>query len=75
MDKKMICGILLVIIGVVFSAVCLIFAALNPTTYKLSSGLLATLLGTDMFFPLIGSLFIMILGLALCFWLAFKKEK
>lgn len=73
MDKKMICGILLVIIGVSFSVVCLIYAALNPTIYNHSSGLVATLLGTDMLLPLIISLLIMFSGLSVCFWNAFKK--
>lgn len=75
MDKKMVCGILLTIIGLVFSAFCFINAVLNPWNYNGIDGLLGSLLGTKTLIPFIISLIVMVLGLALCFWRAFRNEK
>ena len=75
MDKKMVCGILLTIIGLVLSAFCFINAVLNPWNYNGIDGLLGSLLGTKTLIPFIISLIVMVLGLALCFWRAFRNEK
>lgn len=75
MDKKMVCGILLTMIGLVFSAVCLTNAVLNPWNYNGMEGLLGSLLGTNTLVPFIISLVVMALGLVICFWRAFRKEK
>ncbi len=75
MDKKMICGILLTVIGLVFSFACFIIAVLHPWTYNDIGGLLGSLLGTDTLIPFVIALTVMILGLAICFWTAFRKEK
>lgn len=75
MDKKMVCGILLTIIGLVFSAFCFINAVQNPWNYNGIDGLLGSLLGTDTLIPFIISLLVMVLGLAICFWRAFRKEE
>ena len=75
MDKKMVCGILLTIIGLVFSAFCFINAVLNPVIYNGIDGLLGALLGNETLIPFIISLLVMVFGLAICFWRAFGKEK
>lgn len=75
MDKKMICGILLTIIGLVFSALCFINALLNPWDYNGITGLLGSLLGTRTLVPFCISFAVMIGGLVLCFWRAFTKGK
>ena len=75
MDKKMVCGILLAMIGLVFSSCCLIIAALNPWNYNGIDGLLGSLLGTNTLIPFIISFVVMILGLVICFWRAFKGDK
>ena len=75
MDKKIVCGILLTIIGLVLSAFCFINAVLNPWNYNGIDGLLGSLLGTKTLIPFIISLIVMVLGLALCFWRAFRNEK
>ena len=75
MDKKIGCGILLTIIGLVLSAFCFINAVLNPWNYNGIDGLLGSLLGTNTLIPFIISFVVMILGLVICFWRAFKGDK
>lgn len=73
MDKKMTCGILLTLIGLVFSAFCFMNAVLNPWMYNGLDGLLGALLGTHTLIPFVIALIVMIFGLTICFWIAFKK--
>ena len=73
MDKKMVCGILLTIIGLVLSSFCFINALLNPWNYNGIDGLLGSFLGTNTLIPFIISFVVMILGLVICFWRAFKE--
>ena len=75
MDKKMVCGIMLTIIGLVFTAFCFINAVLNPCIYNGINGLLGSLLGRNTLIPFIISSVVMILGLVICFWRAFKGDK
>ena len=75
MDKKMVCGILLTIIGLVFSAFCFIYAVMSPWSYNGIEGLLGSLLGTNTLIPFIISLVVMVIGLGICFWIAFRNEK
>lgn len=75
MDKKMIFGILLTIIGLFFTAILLVDALLNPCIYNGVDGLLGAFLGQGTLIPFVVSLAIMILGIGVCFWRAFRKEK
>lgn len=75
LDKKMIFGILLTIIGLFFTAFCFVDAVLNPCIYNGIDGLLGAFLGQDTLIPFVISFVIMILGLGICFWRAFRKEK
>lgn len=70
----MTCGILVTLTGLVFSTICFVNAVLNPWNYNGVSGLLGALLGTSTLIPFIVSLVVMILGLAICFWTAFRKK-
>lgn len=70
----MTCGILLTLIGLVFSAFCFMNAVLNPWTYHGVGGLLGALLGSQTLIPFIVALVVMIFGLAICFWIAFKNK-
>lgn len=69
----MTCGILLTLIGFAFSAFCFMNAVLNPWTYDGVGGLLGALLGTHTLIPFIIAMVVMVFGLAICFWTAFKK--
>ena len=71
MDRKMVCGILLVIIGLVFTSVSIIYVALSENiTYSDNGrqifGVFGSLLATHMLVPLIISLVILISGLLIC---------
>ena len=74
--KKMICGILLTLIGLVYSASCFVCAVVRqPWSYNGIDGILGSLLGTQTMVPFIISLIIMVFGLVLCCIFAFKKDK
>lgn len=74
MNKKMICGVLLAVVGLVYSAFCFIYAAMNPWNYNGIDGLLGSFLGTDMLLPFILSTAVMWIGLLLCFIEAYRKR-
>ena len=80
MDRKMVCGILLVIIGLVFTSVSIIYVALSEILLIAIMavkffGVFGSLLATHMLVPLIISLVILISGLLICFLLAFSKKQ
>lgn len=75
MDKKMICGVLLTVIGLVFSAFCFIWAVANPCLYNGMDGLLGALLNAGILIPFLLALSVMGAGVILCFILAFRKGK
>lgn len=67
-------GILITLIGLVFSAFSFIYAAINPWNYNGIEGLLGAFLGTDMLLPFIIGTAIMIAGLVICFKEAYGKK-
>lgn len=75
MDKKMVCGIMLTVIGFVVFVICFINLLLHPYDYNGITGLYGSLLGTDTLVPFVTSLVVMVLGLFICFWNAFRKER
>jgi hypothetical protein len=75
MSSKMVFGVLLTIIGLVFSAFSFIWAALNPWDWNGISGLLGSFLGTDMLIPFVIGTIVMLIGLWICFMEAFRKGK
>lgn len=75
MDKKMIFGILLTIIGLSFSAICFVDALLNPCIYNGIDGLLGAFLGQDTLIPFVISFAAMILGVGICYREAFREKK
>ena len=74
MDKKMTCGILVTVIGLVYSVSCLAYAGWMTNTYVNLDGLFDTEAGRFMILPFVISLLVMLAGLAFCFWCAFRKE-
>lgn len=73
--KKLVCGALVTVIGLVFSVVCINYAMQYSWDYYGIKGLLGSLLGTRMIVPLIISFVVMISGLVYSFWCAYQKEK
>ena len=53
MSNKMVFGVLITIIGLVFSTFSFIYATLNPWNWNGIDGLLGSLLGTHMLIPFI----------------------
>ena len=75
MSPKLLCGLLLTLVGLVFSSFCFIYAVMNPWSYNGLDGLLGSFLGTNTLVPFIISTVVMCAGLILCFCVAFHKEK
>lgn len=75
MSNKMIFGVLITVIGLVFSAFSFIYAALNPWNWNGIGGLLGSFLGTHMLIPFIIGVIIMVAGLWLCFKEAYGGKK
>ena len=46
MTPKLLCGLLLTLVGLVFSSLCFIYAVMNPWNYNGINGLLGSFLGT-----------------------------
>ena len=65
MAPKLLCGLLLTLVGLVFSSFCFIYAVMNPCNYN---GINQTRV------PFIISTAAMCAGLILCFYVAFHKD-
>ena len=74
-NNKMVVGVLVTIIGLVFSAFSFIYAALNPWNWNGIDGLLGSFLGTHMLVPFTIGMTVMIAGLVICFKEAYRKDK
>lgn len=74
-SNKMLFGVLITTIGLVFSAFSFIYAAMNPWEWNGIGGLLGSFLGTHMLIPFIIGMLIMIVGLVLCFLESYCKCK
>lgn len=72
-DKKMIFGLLLAVIGGVFSAFCFFYAVMHPCIYNSTDGLLGALLCADLIIPFVIAMIVMITGVAICGKEAFRK--
>ena len=74
MNNKMVFGVLITLIGLVFSAFSFIYAALNPWIWNGIDGMLGSFLGTHMLIPFIIGLVVLIIGLIICFREAYLKH-
>ena len=72
--KRMVFGILVTIVGLVFAAFSFIWAALNPWSYNGIEGLRGSFLGTNMTMPFIIGLLVMIIGLSVTFYEAYIRK-
>ncbi len=73
-NRKMVCWVLITVIGLAFSMFCLLYAAMNPCIYNGHGGVLGALLAGGIlgFFVVSGST--MCIGLLLCFIEAYRKD-
>lgn len=74
MNKKMVVGVLITLIGLVFSAFSFIYAAVHPWNYNGITGLRGSFLGTNMTWPFIIGTIVMIVGLVICIKEAYGKK-
>ena len=72
--KRIIFGLMLTIIGLIFSGFCFVYAAVNPWDYNGVSGLMGSFLGTNLLIPFIVSMVIMIVGLILLWFESYIKK-
>lgn len=74
MNKKMIFGMLLTVIGAVFTLFCFAYAVSHPWSYNGIDGLLGSFLGTHTLIPFLLSLTVMTAGVAICGWEAYRGK-
>ena len=72
--KKFLFGILLSVIGSVFTLCCCIYAAINPWDYNGITGLTGSLLGMNLMVPFIIFLVVMIIGILICLYEAYFRK-
>lgn len=75
MNKKMVCGVLIAFIGLVFSVFCFGYAVINPCIYNGIEGILGDFLGNDLLMPFIISVAVLCVGVAICLIEAYRKDK
>ncbi len=73
--KRFIFGMMLVVIGFIFSAFCFIYAVMNPWNYNGITGLRGAFLGTYTGTPFIISIIILVIGILICFYEAYLRKK
>lgn len=73
--KRMVFGVLLTLVGLLFSAFCFIHAILNPVTLNGVEGLLSAFISHGTLVTFILSAIVMCAGLVICGWEAFRKDK
>lgn len=72
--KKTVFGVLITITGLVFAAFSFLYAATNPSDYNGISGLMGSFLGTNMLVPFIISVVILLIGLAIVWFEAYRRK-
>ena len=73
-SKKMIFGLLIAVIGCIFSAFCFFYAVMHPCVYNGIGGLRGALLDADLTAPFVIAMFVMIVGIVICGIEAFRKD-
>lgn len=72
--KKFVFGIMLTVIGLIYSAFCFIYAVMNPWNYNGIFGLLGAFLGTETLIPFLISMTVLIVGLIICGYEAYRRR-
>lgn len=73
--KKIICGAVIALIGVIYSITLMVLATVYDVHSDGASGLWGLLQEFNVELPLIISLGVVIVGIAICIWGVFDKEK
>ena len=72
--KRIVFGMMLSLIGLVYSSICFAWAIENPWRYHGIDGLLGSFLGTETLVPFILSTLLLMIGVAICCCEAFRKR-
>ena len=75
MTNKMMFGVLITVVGMVFAAFSYMYAVMNPWTWNSFDGLLGSFLGTGTLIPFVIGLIVMTVGLVICYREAYPKDK
>ena len=72
--KKFIFGIILSVIGFIYSFTCFVYAVINPCTVNDRSGFMISLRANNVLIPFFISTFILIIGILICGYEAYRKK-
>ena len=64
--KKFIFGIILSVIGFIYSFTCFVYAVINPCTVNDRSGFMISLRANNVLIPFLISTFILMIGIRIC---------
>lgn len=73
--KKILCGAIISIIGAIYSIALIVMATINDVYYNGENGLWGLLQGYGAVLPLMVSLIVVLAGIVICIYGAFKKDK
>lgn len=73
--KKIYCGAVIALIGVIYSVALMVLSTINDVTSNGISGLWGLLQGYDVVLPFIISLGIVVVGIVICIWGMCEKDK
>lgn len=72
--KKFLFGILVSLVGLIFSSFSFMYAIMNPGIYNGTDGLLGSLICTDLLYPFIISIIVMLIGLFICGYESYRRK-
>ncbi len=72
--KKFLFGILVSLVGLIFSSFSFMYAIMNPGIYNGTGGLLGSLLCKDLLYPFIISIIVMLIGLLICGYESYRRK-
>lgn len=72
--KRFIFGIILIIIGLLYSLICFVYAILNPWISNDKTGLIVSLNQNHVLIPFLISVIILCLGILVCGYEAYKNK-
>ena len=72
--KKFLFGMMITVLGLIFAALCFLWAAVQPWNYTGIDGLLGSFLGTGTLLPFGISLVLLFTGVMICWFEAYHKK-
>ena len=72
--KKFLFGIILSVIGFVYSFTCFLYATLNPCIVNNQSGLIISFRANNVLIPFLISMMLLIIGVLICGYEAYRQQ-